>query len=353
MEDPASSRPRLSVIVPVYNSPDDLAECLSALAQSDYGNFDVLVVDDGSTDPVEPIVADRGFRCVRIDGPGGPARARNRGALAAAGEYLVFVDADVCVHTDTLTRIAEAFRSDPTIDAVVGTYDDRPGDRGFISQYKNLFHHYVHQRCDGAISTFWAGCGAIRRDLYLTVGGFDEQRYRRPSIEDIELGTWLSAAGYRIVLDGGILCKHLKRWTLYSLLKTDVLDRGIPWTRLMHRAGEFAATLNVTWNQRLSVALVYSTPAALTATIWTPWAWPAAAGLFAAVTLLNFDFYRFFARRKGWWFTARVVPLHWLYFIYCGVCVVAGTVLHYSRPDRRPRPEFLANVDPTGAERLD
>ena len=321
--------PVLAVIVPVYNSTADLEHCLAALAASDFKDFEVLVVDDGSTEPVEPLVDFHGFGYLRIDGPGGPARARNRGVVCVKGRHVVFVDADVCVHKDTLGRFAAAFAADPTIDAVIGSYDDAPAKRNFLAQYKNLFHHYVHQQSHGPIGTFWSGCGAIRRELFLAFGGFDEHRYRRPAIEDIELGTWLSAAGHKIILDREIKGKHLKRWTLRNLLKTDIFDRGVPWTRLMLRAGALVNTLNVKPLQRLSVALAYITLLALTISFWWPRSLVVAAVLFLVVTILNLDFYRFFWRHSNFWFTLRVVPLHWLYFWYCGFSVVCGTLLHF------------------------
>lgn len=325
-------QPTLAVVVPVYNSKDDLQHCLAALADSEFRDFQVLVVDDGSTEVIKPLVDERGFGYVRIDGPSGPARARNYGASHVTGRYLLFIDADVCVHRDTLGRIVATFRSDSAIDAIIGSYDEAPARPNFLSQYKNLFHHYVHQQSDGPINTFWTGCGAIKRDLFLSFGGFDEQRYRRPAIEDIEFGTWLSSAGHRIVLDRQIKVKHLKRWTLWNLLKTDIFDRGVPWTRLMLRAGALANTLNVKPTQRLSVALAYLTvPLMLLAALssWLP-LWTVVALLILTVTALNFDFYRFFAMRSGVWFTIRVVPMHWLYFWYCGFCVMWGTVLHFA-----------------------
>jgi len=325
----SQEHPVLAVVVPVYNSTADLKHCLAALAASEFRNFQVLVVDDGSTEPVKPLVDEYGFAYLRIAGPGGPARARNYGVALQNGRYIVFVDADVCVHKDTLMRFAAAFAADETIDAVIGSYDDAPAKPNFLSQYKNLFHHYVHQQSDGRIGTFWTGCGAIRRELFLTFGGFDEQRYRRPAIEDIELGTWLNAAGYKIVLDSQIKGKHLKRWTLRNLIKTDIFDRGVPWTRLMLRAGSLASTLNVKPTQRLSVALAYLTLLPLTAALWWPWLLFVSLALAAIVTLLNLDFYRFFLTRSGPWFTLRVVPLHWLYFWYCGFSVMWGTLLHY------------------------
>jgi GT2 family glycosyltransferase len=328
----------LSVIVPVYNGADDLKRCLAALAVSQYNAFDVLVVDDGSTEPVEPVVRAYGFGYMCLDGPLGPARARNLGAACVNGHYLVFVDADVCVHRDTLARFAAAFTADPALDALVGAYDDTPAAPNFLSQYKNLFHHYVHQSCDGEIQTFWSGCGAIRRELFLTCGGFDMQRYHRPAIEDIELGTRLSTAGHRIVLDSRIRATHLKRWTLWTLLKTDIFNRGVPWTRLMLRVGTMANTLNVTPTQRLSVLLIYLMALSVLATVWWPAMWVSVALLALAITVVNHDFYRYFAARTGLWFTMRVVPLHWLYFGYCGFSAMWGTLLHHCEGTSRLPP---------------
>jgi glycosyltransferase involved in cell wall biosynthesis len=326
---PVEKTPHLSVVVPVYNSTNELKQCLAALAASNYHEFEVLVVDDGSTEPIKPLVDARGFRYVRIEGPGGPARARNHGVILVDSPYVLFIDADVCVHPETLERVVATLSSDSRIDAVIGSYDESPARPNFMSQYKNLFHHYVHQESDGVIGTFWTGCGAIKRELFISVGGFDEVRYRRPAIEDIELGTWLTASGHRIVLNSQIKVKHLKHWTLRSVFKTDIFDRGIPWTRLMLRAGALANTLNVTPLQRLNVLMVYLTLLMLPAALMSPLFLFPAAGLALAIALLNWKFYRFFLHRSGWWFTLKVVPLHWLYFYYCGLSFMCGTVMHY------------------------
>lgn len=332
------SAPTLSVVVPVYNSNAFLQRCLADLATSTYDDYEVIVIDDGSTEPVAPLAAQYACRYVRIDGPSGPARARNHGATLARGTYLVFIDADVCVHPDTLERFAAVFAADPTLAAVIGSYDDTPAEPNFLSQYKNLFHHYVHQASDGPINTFWSGCGAMRRDLFLAFGGFDQERYRRPAIEDIELGTWVSAAGHRIILDSTIKGKHLKRWTLSNLLKTDIFDRGVPWTRLMLRAGAAANTLNVKPTQRLSVVLVYLALLCLLAALFWPVAALGGVALVGIVIAINFDFYRYFAVRRGWWFALRSLPPHLLYFIYCGFCVLWGTLTHFLAREAPAKP---------------
>lgn len=318
--------PQLSVIVPVYNSARELNQCLAALANADSSDREVIVVDDGSTEPVAALAEKYGFKSIRIDGPKGPASARNAGAQVARGQYVVFIDADVLVHNDTLAWITRVFEARPEIAAVIGCYDEFPPEPNFISQYKNLFHHYVHQRNAGQAPTFWSGCGAIRKELFLSFGGFDERRYRRPAIEDIELGTWLTAAGHRIVLDDRIRVTHLKRWTLWTMIKSDIFDRAVPWTRLILRAGKAPNSLNITTSQRTSVILVYLTALAVAGGIWFPPLWLVAGLLVLVVTALNWEFYRYIASHRGYFFTLRAVPVHWLYFGYCGFSVVWGTL---------------------------
>jgi glycosyltransferase involved in cell wall biosynthesis len=331
----ASAEPAdVTVIVPVFNAKGDLECCLTSLARSTYTQFGVLVVDDGSTETIKPQVDRFGYRYLRIDGPGGPARARNWGVQQTKSTFIIFIDADVCVHPDTIERIMQNFAGDKDLDAVIGTYDDSPADPGFLSQYRNMFHHYTHCQSAGQVTTFWSGCGAMRRDVFIKYGGFDEQRYRCPAIEDIELGTWVTADGGRIVLDQKIQCKHLKRWSFSNMVKTDIFQRGIPWIDLMLRSGKAVKTLNVTGSQRLSVGLVFTACVLVVLAIWWPWALIGAAAAVIALTLLNIRLYRFFASRRGFWFVAKSLPLHWLYFGCCGVSVLFGVVRYYTSGDK-------------------
>ena len=71
--------PVLSVVVPVYNSSRELEKCLDGLKSSRFDGFETWVVDDGSSESIEPLVRAHGFNYLRLEGPGGPARARNRG----------------------------------------------------------------------------------------------------------------------------------------------------------------------------------------------------------------------------------------------------------------------------------
>jgi GT2 family glycosyltransferase len=246
----------VTVVIPVHNDAANLRACLRALRRSGESSFECIVVDDGSTDESAAVPGEFGFRVLQTGSRSGPARARNLGASAASGSVLFFIDADVCVHPDTLSKVCAAFEDDPALDALIGSYDDQPGADDFVSQYKNLMHCFVHQSARRDACTFWSGCGAIRKSLFLEHSGFSED-YRRPAIEDIELGYRLKQAGRKLILDPTLTVQHLKRWTFWSLLKTDILDRGIPWTELILRERSMPNDLNLQLSQRVSVALSF------------------------------------------------------------------------------------------------
>jgi GT2 family glycosyltransferase len=306
--------------------------------------FELVVVDDASTDGSGERARGHGARVIRHEAPRGPAAARNTGARAATAPIVFFLDADVVPHPGALRRAMVRFDRDPGLSALFGSYDEHPEAPGLVSRYRNLLHHYVHQQgefTDGArpAHTFWTGCGAIRRQAFLDVGGFDPHLYRRPAIEDIELGYRLARAGHRILLARDIQVTHLKRWTLRSIILTDVFHRGVPWMLLMLRTRTEETDLNVNRGQRACVA---ATGLGLLGLAASPLA-PAALLVFllnvAVIVLLNGDFYRFLASKRGLAFTAAAFPLHYLYFCCCGVSVMLALAI-----------QFLANARPRAAD---
>jgi GT2 family glycosyltransferase len=245
----------ISVVIPAYNSAGHLQRSLKALVSSTVKPCEVVVVNDGSTDETATIAESFGVRVLTIAGPKGPAVARNLGASVTTGNIILFVDADVCVAPDTLDRLLKIFEIDSTVSAVIGAYDSFPSAPDFLSQYRNLMHAFVHGSHARMVTTFWSGCGAIRREVFLSHGGFSEG-YRQPAVEDIELGYRLSRSGCRIYLDPEIQVTHLKRWTLTGLLKTDIFYRGIPWTELILRDRTMPNDLNLEVGQRVSVFMM-------------------------------------------------------------------------------------------------
>jgi GT2 family glycosyltransferase len=195
----SENTPTISIIVPVHNGGDKFRHCLSSLRATDPGPDEIIVVADGDTDGSWRLAQDSGAQVLRINSRGGHALARNLGAHSAKGEIFFFVDADVTVPPDAVGQISAIFQQDSCLSAVFGSYDDQRFETDFLSQYRNLFHHYVHQTSKEVAATFWGACGVIRRDVLFKMGGFNAG-YRDPAIEDIELGYRLKKAGYRIRL---------------------------------------------------------------------------------------------------------------------------------------------------------
>lgn len=371
------STPEATVVIPARNAQSLLLTCLECLRESFGCSYETIVVDDGSTDDTARVATEMGARVIRLDETVGPAVARNRGVDHARGAIVVFLDADVFVKPTTLAHLVATLR-DSDDDAVFGSYDSTPSASNLVSQYKNLFHHHTHQHAHSEASTFWSGCGAVRRERFLQLGGYDEG-FSHPSIEDIEFGTRLKRDGGRIRLVPDIQVTHAKHWTLSSLVKTDVLARAIPWTRLILKQHSLPNDLNLKTSQRLCV--VMSGVAILIAlhACWTQpiillvvaaavavlgctdllssspaWSRPAVvlgalamlvlfaiacalapvsvaimSLLTAIMIVLNMRLFRFFAANRGLAFACLCIPLQQLYYWYSGTAFSIGCAAHF------------------------
>ncbi|MEM9748456.1 MAG: glycosyltransferase family A protein [Actinomycetota bacterium] len=289
----------VSVVVPATDRPDTLGRCLRA-------------VDAGIDTPDESIV---------VDGPAdlSAAAARNHGARRATGDVVLFIDADVEVHADAIARVRRTMSERPDLTAVFGSYDDAPDDRSTVSAFRNLLHHHVHHHGAGPAETFWTGLGAIRRERFLTSGGFDEARFPHPSVEDVDLGMRLAADGDELLLDPTIQGTHLKSWTLRSMLETDLFRRGVPWVALMVRDRRAPTGLNLGWAHRLSAL---ASIAMVVGACWRRTSVVVVA--LGALVALNRRFYALLTRRLGPLAALAGIALHVLHHLASVASVPIG-----------------------------
>lgn len=323
-----NNSPLISVIVPVRNGKEYIEKCINALLSSDYDSYELIVVDDNSTDNTPEIARQSGANVVTLEKQSGPAAARNRGAQHAKGDIVLFIDSDVVVTKDTLGQIADVFNDNPDIAGVFGSYDDEPEAPDFVSQYRNLLHHYVHQIASRDAKTFWTGCGAIRKDVFDELGGFDEVRHPTPSMEDIEIGLRISGKGYKMILDKDIQVKHLKDWSLYSMVKTDIFQRAVPWSKLILERKTLPRDLNLRYRDRVSTALLGVVILAFfiyiiglitgTDLIANTYLLYIALLFLVVIIVLNRDLYLFFYRKRGLGFALLTIPMHLLFYFYSG-----------------------------------
>jgi glycosyltransferase involved in cell wall biosynthesis len=322
-------QPLLSVIVPVYNGAAALQQCLERVFSSDFSDLEVIVVLDGCTDSSAKIASSYPCKVISLPENRGPGLARNAGVKRSSGQILYFLDADVLVGPDVFPRLVEAFAAHPEYGAIFGSFEKDTGRENFVSAYKNLLHHYTHQHSNEEALTFCSGLGAVRRDAFVKIGGFDPKWW---FMEDIDLGYRLHQAGYRIWLNKDLFSVHLKRHSLASLVRSDVLGRAIPWTRLMLETRLFRNDLNTRFHNVASVPVsVLLMAALLRRDLWLPMALPLAA----IFLFLNRGFLTFLVRERGVWFAIRSAGMCWLGYLYSAVGAAAGA-LAYLRDRVRP-----------------
>ncbi len=313
----------LSVIIPAHKGDEALYRCLSSLSQTSPPPAEIILVEDGGGNGIAEMAEEFGYQFCSNPIRSGPARARNLGARKAQGTILFFIDSDVIIPADTMEKVHYEFVQNPNLAAVFGSYDDAPGADNFLSQYRNLLHYYIHQNSNENATTFWGACGAMRREVFEGLGGFDE-RYGQPSIEDIELGSRAKKAGYEIRLAKTLQIKHLKRYSPISLLKSDFFDRALPWTELLLSNRRLFNDLNLRLSHRFSIVLVFCFILSLIASIWQPMLLGVSALLIPIFLAVNFPLYRFFFSKRGLWFMIRVLPWHCVYYVICGLAFAVG-----------------------------
>ncbi len=343
-----------SILVPVRNGEDTLERCLAAIgvANASRPDVEVIVADDASVDRSAEIAEHAGW-ALRLRRRAGSAAARNRAAARARGRWLVFVDADVAVPPDLLRRLAQVERlernpSGPacggtgseTCGGILGSYDADPPAPGMVSRYRNLLHHWVHQTSAGACSHFFSGLGAVRRDAFFAAGGFAEHLR---GVEDIELGYRLRDLGWRLVLDPQLQGAHLKRWTLRSMVSTDLATRARPWARLLgkrllERRHLPPRDFNLAPRHLLAHAAGLTAAASLVVAPRLPaLAMATTAASLAVLALALAPLLRLCARHGGAGLVLAALPLHLvhLFCAWCGAALGAWDLVVGALPARR------------------
>ena len=194
---------RFSIVIPTYNRKDTLRRCLAAATSQDYPDYEVIVVDDASTDGTDEMVR-REFpqvRYIRQEPNRGPAAARNRGIEAATGEVIAFTDDDCVPPPGWLSQLADGLSQHHQA-AAVGGIQEAPASllqNNRFAQYEHFVTHWVYRVGIHPVQGRPAPCGtnnlAVSRDLLHRLGGFDEH-FLVAAGEDADLLYRIAQAGY-------------------------------------------------------------------------------------------------------------------------------------------------------------
>ena len=332
----------VSIIVPIHSGGLTLEKCLKSLENNSRDVFEIILVldgvslDEGFFDQFDLV----GHKVERLQHNSGPAHARNHGANRANGDILFFLDSDVELLSDTLTKVSQHFEKNTNSCALIGSYDDDPYVKSLVSRYRNLLHHHTHQVAEENATTFWGACGAIKREVFLAIGGFDTS-FSKPSVEDIELGYRLKQKNYTIKLEKDLQVKHLKKWTFLNTVKTDIFYRAKPWTKLLHRYQKLGVNdLNISHDERLAVAFLTAAFTSLIMSIKFDFSLPIGLISILSLLLIKRKTYRFFAIHFEWYKMPVVVLLHWVYLTCALLGFILGTTDRLFLPKEKDKPEI-------------
>ncbi|MBF0594273.1 MAG: glycosyltransferase family 2 protein [Candidatus Omnitrophica bacterium] len=313
----------LSLITPVYNSPETLKAFLDAVFQSTYKDFELILIDDASSEDYRPLLKEYPVVFKRLEQRRGAFTARNLGVQESRGDILFFLDADVIIRPDTLEKVMDVFRQRADISVLIGSYDDDPGAHNAVSQFKFICHHYIHQHEKEFIGSFWSGCGAIKKALFCELGGFNTELFHdRNAVIDIDFGYQLRRKGVKVYNARDIQVKHLKKLSFIEWIQTDIFVRGLPWMKIILKYHDFSPTLNINYWSITSLICVWMIIFLSVFSLWV-------GGLLGSIVVLggaflgcNVGLLRHFLEKRGIRFAVIAIPLLFIYYFNCGLCVL-------------------------------
>jgi len=212
-------QPSFSVVVPAYRRPGALVACMRALALQDHRDLEVIVVDDGSPEPLAPAAraAAAGLALtVHRQGNAGPAAARNAGGALASGDYLAFTDDDCRPRPGWVTALAERARAHPGALLGGATVNALP-----VNPYATASQalvSYLYRAPTGAGRFFATNNIAVPRDAFREAGGFDAS-YPDAAGEDREFCLRWSGQGREMVFVADAVVDHAHHLDLRGFVR--------------------------------------------------------------------------------------------------------------------------------------
>lgn len=290
-----ATNPYISIIIPLYNAERTLEKCLKAVFDSGFQDFELLVVDDASTDSSIKIAESFPCKVLKLPYNQGPSVARNHGARNAKGDVLLFIDSDIVIQRDTLNLFVDSLKS---YCAVFGIYTQKPGTDGLLSLYQNFYAHKSIKETNEVTSMLYSYCVAIKKDAFLEIGGFDES-WRRPTFEDVQLGLRLTENGHQIYLNKNIKVVHHPNFNIKRFIK-NYFYKSLDLTKLMLSKKRLTLNDEGWTNRKNVVSLIAGLSIApfLISSFFSRWFILLFLLAFLIFLVMNLDFYRFITRQK-------------------------------------------------------
>jgi len=324
--------PFVSIIIPNYNGGATIGPCLGAALASRYDPFEIVVVDDGSTDDSVSVIERFPCRLVRFDKRRGAAAARNAGARHARGNVLFFTDADCLIEPDALAVVVRTIAATGPDAIVGGTYTPIPHDADFYSHFQSIFIHYSETKKAGNPDYVATHAMAVDASAFRDSGGFSEDFL--PIIEDVDYSHRMRRAGFRLIMDQEIQVRHVFNFSLYRSLR-NAIRKSMYWTMYSVANGDLfedSGTASVEMKVNVAAFTICVFLLAAFAFTGSQLALPAVAVVVLANALVSRKLIAAFYRHAGSGF-ATLAALYYmaLYPIAVGAGIFAGMMCFIAR----------------------
>jgi len=313
----------VSIVVPVYNSEKTIEKTINALlSQKTRKNYEIIVVDDGSTDSTPKILArykKQGIKVIRQKNKG-PAAARNTGWKNAKAKIVAFIDSDCRPVSNWLEAMAKPF-SDKNVGAVGGTYRTE-NKYSLLARYVGLDIEMRHSRFKREIEGTGSFSIAFKKNLLKKTGGFDET-YRKPTAEDFDLCFSIRKLGKKIMFAPGAIVYHYHPEKFFRFLKEQFRHaraRTYMYNKFKSRIkGESYTPLSTLITIPLSFLFIISSPLLFFKKLFF---FPLA--IFLILILLTLPFFFYALKKKDFSVAFASIPIQLSRFFAWAFGMIAG-----------------------------
>lgn len=307
----------ISIVIPARNSERTIKRCVESIFNSDYSDYEVIVVDDSSSDRTREIAQRFDCKIINLEKRVGAGKARNIGVDNSVGDIIAFTDSDCVVRKNWLSRIDKILNKKKGFSATTSSYCGYMKNR-FISKfnfYEILFREKEHE---GEIDDARTSSFAVKRKDFFEIRGFPEY-YKNAGNEDMEIAQRLILAGKKVYHDPQNGVKHFFNERLseymeqqlrfaYTITMSALSNRNIATMKSKYRQEKVRMQLILT-----ILFIIY-----IIRSFFMPENLIIAATTIMVIFFLNRKFLRMTAEKEGFLFTAKsliIIPIRNIYWV--------------------------------------
>ena len=326
----------VSVIIPSYNSEKTIKLCLDAIYQQDYPNFEVIVVDDCSTDNSPRIIQEYPCQLIRTPKNIKVSAARNLGVQHAGGRYYFFVDSDVKLFPDAISNLVREFQKNPEIGCVCGMYAKTPLiNDSIFEEYRTLQNHYWHISSEGYATPGNFALGGVRSDVFQEIGGFNP---KLTQCEDVEYGHRINQK-YKLIYTSKVMGQHDHDDKLTVIMKK-LFERARQRIPFYFKRRQFSKGFE-TGSRAVGIMLAFLSVCSLALAFFNPAFLFLPGLLFIGFLSMDFKQYLFVLQERKVPFTLFFIGVHYLVNVNISLGLCKGILDWMFKKDFRNNYEMV------------